>query len=232
MNQVVVERGTGEVQTYENLYAAVTPEMVERAETLERQILHTNANIQVKYFELGKMLVEFKNEKLYLARGLPTFKDWADSDDLKGLGSRTAYNLVRIAEDLLPILDKHGFFAEDSTTPIPGISTLYDMLPILNDEDAEDKIVRAVKDVQGLPTRGAKDAIKEIRGIKTEPEEQPALFKCVYQPIGDHIRFDMWCSTGDDFYQVNERGPLMVRKADWPRLEQMFRGYVEAKEKE
>lgn len=215
--------GTGEMMRYEDLYASVTPEMVARAEEVEREILHQHANIQKGYMTLAGQLSAFKRERLYLARSFPTFESWANSDDLKGLGSRTAYNLVRIADEFLPILDKH-----DAWDKLPGISTMYDMLPMLNDENAEEKILQALDAVQGLPTRGAKDAIKEIRGIAAGPdEEQPAIFKAKFEDVGDYIRVHVWCSTNNDYYQVSERGPLMVKKRDWPRMQTMFRGFVE-----
>lgn len=214
----------GSVERYPDPYKNITKAQIRRAAELEQQILAQTSYLQVSYLRLARALAEFKEEKLYLARGYPTFRAWAESPDLQGLTYRTAHNLVRIANEVIPLLERNNLVDK-----LPPVSVMYSMLPILSDENAEEKFIEATYQVQGLTHRDAEDRIKEVRGIaRPYDEERPALFtarvETEYNNRWNYVH--IWCNKGNDGYSVTGQTPLMVKKEDWPRLEQIFRNYI------
>lgn len=215
----------GSMEVYDDRYKQVTQEIVQRAQKLEEEIVAQGVNIQVGYLRLARSIAEFYNDKLYLARGYPSFQAWAESPEI-GIQYRTAMNLVRIANEAIPILQRNNVLEL-----LPNVSTMYDMLPILSDEGAEQKFVLAAQEVQGLSARDAKQRIKEIRGTaKPYDEELPAIFHAHVKDRGEYNEVFINCHTGDDTYSLTVRGPLRVKKKDWPRLERIFRHYVTIQE--
>ena len=215
----------GSMEVYDDRYKQVTDEVVQRAQELEQDIIARGVDLKIGYLRLARSLAEFYNDKLYLARGYPSFHAWAESPEI-GLQYRTAMNLVRIANEAIPILQRNN-----ALELLPSVSTMYDMLPILSDEGAEQKFVLAAQEVQGLTNRDAKQRIKEIRGTaKAYDEELPAIFHAQVKDRGDVHEVFIRCNTGDDMYSLTTRGPLIVKKRDWPRLERIFRNYVTIQE--
>lgn len=209
------------MMVYADTYRDLTPSDHERAKDAERVILEDFSEIQIKFLQLGEKLSRFKKDKMYLALGFATFELWAESPQLK-IGRTTARNLVRIYEEALPILADH-----DAMHLLPPYTTLADMLPILHDADGEQKFIDAAYVVQGLSTRDAKEAIKEVRGIAPSPRDpQPAMFKLRYRIVDDMVLAEVWCSVNTEYYQCTTQ-PLRIKLRDWPRYQALYKGYVE-----
>src|SRR5687768_1803667 len=126
----------GTPERYHDAFASVDEAMIERAAEVQDQILNAAGHLELHYLRLAKGLSTFKREKLYLAVGYESFKEWADSPELKQVGYRVAHDLVRIADEVLPILEKHERIYEK----IPPVSTMRDLLPILADENPEQSL--------------------------------------------------------------------------------------------
>lgn len=219
-DQWIKDPGTGEIQRYADTFSAVTDKDVARAEEVEGQIIDHTKSIEIHYLKLARALSTFNAEKLYLAKGYPTFRAWADSADIPGLSYRTAHNLIRIADEALPILEKH-----DAMNLLPPVSTMYDLLPILSDENAEEKFIEAAERVQGLTTRDAKQEIRAVRGIE-EPYDQvkSSILKARVWRGEDKHRIELWIAAGDRYYQA---GTVHIDKRDWPEVESVFDGNYE-----
>lgn len=217
-DQWVMEQG--ELVRYDNTFGPLTEADGAEALRCEQEILQMHGQVQKDYYALAQKLADFKTRRLFVARNFSSFSQWADSEELKGIGKRTAYNLVRIVEEALPILAKN-----DAMHVLPSLSTLYDMLPILRDENAEEKFVEAAYQVQDKTARDAKQVIKEIRGIEDKDTESLMFFKVIATDRGDEYTVKIQAASRDDFYWLTEKGT--VKKKDMPRLEQLFKGYVE-----
>jgi hypothetical protein len=212
----------GRPERYHDAFARVDEAMIERAAEVQDQIMNAAGHLELHYLRLAKGLSTFKREKLYLAVGYESFKEWADSPELKQVGYRVAHDLVRIADEVLPILDKHDRMYRE---PFPPISTMRDLLPILADENAEQSLITALDEVAGLSNRAAKDRIKELRGISTPIDaKSPAIFKAKVTMGESFHKVDITCSDGVDFYNV---GTLRIKPVHFARWSERFGGFIE-----
>lgn len=219
--QYVID-GSGELVAYDDHFKHVTEADAEEAEKLENEILHVAGLISTQYLLVGKALCEFKEKKYYLARGYESFRAWADSPNLKGIGYRTAHDLMRIYTDIVPILAKYD--AMDAL-PLVQSGKMRAILPILGDENAEKKIIDAVYTVQDLTTRDAYAAINEIRGKKDFFEDElPVVFKAKVIYGDSYHKVMVTALDNDDIYSV---GTLMIKPKHWPRWEERFGRFIE-----
>src|SRR6478735_9332099 len=176
------------MMAYDDTFKDLTPEDHQRAVEFESEILEDFGNLQATTIQIAKKLSDFKRNKVYLALGWNTFDLWADSPRLIGMGKRTARNLIRIADELLPIFDKY-----DAFEALPTISTMYEMLPMLSHDDAEKKIIDAAYQIQGLTTRDARQVIREARGMEDNPEH--VMFKAVVEDLDTKLGVRIFCTT-------------------------------------
>src|SRR5688572_24171200 len=123
-----------ELVAYDNPFKNITEEDAFAAEQLESAILSVAGQISSGYLQIARALHEFKEKKYYLARGYETFKSWADSPNLKGIGYRTMHDLIRIYEEVLPILARHDAM---DVLPLVQSSKMRALLPVLGDENGE-----------------------------------------------------------------------------------------------
>lgn len=213
-DQVIVD-SDGSLVRYPDPYGDVTPERIETAERLQREVFYHNAQIDRHYFFIGGILSEIKEQEYFRELGFDTFRAWADSPELKGIGWRTAHNLIRITNEVLPIIERHNAF-----DALPSVSTMVNLLPILSDDNAEEKFIEALYEVKELPVHDAKERIRDLRGIgRTIEDERPAIFKAQVTRGEQFHTIRVWCSTGTDYY---EAGTLNIKPRDWPRWEQHF----------
>lgn len=183
---------SGELETYRDPYGVVSQEDVQAAMELEQKIINERNAIDVGYLRIALDLAQFSERKLYLARGYPTFRAWADSPEVK-IGARLAHDLLRIVNEAIPILEKY-----DAMEALPPISNMRDLLPILADNDAEEKFIEAAYTVKDLTNREAKDAIRQIRGIQREYDEKtPAIFQAKVR-------------RGESYHQVTIMSAMVV----------------------
>lgn len=160
---------SGELETYRDPYGVVSQEDVQAAIDLEQKIINERHAIDVGYLRIALDLAQFNERKLYLARGYPSFRDWTDSPEIR-IGYRLAHDLLRIVNEAIPILEKH-----DAMDALPSISNMRDLLPILADDNAEEKFIEAAYTVKDLTNREAKDAVRQIRGIQRDYDEKKLL---------------------------------------------------------
>lgn len=214
--------GSGELIPYADEFKNVTQEDAEAAELLEAEILMTAGQISVGYLQLAKRLYDFAEKKYYLARNFSSFREWANSPNLKGIGYRTARDLVRIYTEVIPILAKHDAM---EVLPLIQSSKMRALLPILADENAEDKIIEAAYRIKDLTTEDSYAAIKEIRGIHDEfGEEMPVIFKAKVLRGESFHKVIVTAIDNDDNYQV---GMLTVKPKHWTRFEARFGRFFE-----
>lgn len=207
----------GSLEKYNDAFKSVTKEMRERAEELETQIVDYANQAEVAYLRIARALSEFKRDKLYLARGYESFRAWANSAEMKSVGSyRSAARLVQIADEALPILQKYN--AMDA---LPPVATMGDLLPILNDEDGEKKFVEAVYAVSGLTNSDAKLRIKELRGLIGDHNEvlRP-LFRLQLTRGTTWHHGVLSCSDGIDHYVVSS--DFSIKAEHWAQFESMI----------
>ena len=215
----------GELRSYPDPYKNVTEESLQKADELEGILLDRVSKIEVHYLEIGKVLAQFKDEKLYLAKNFPTFAAWCDSPYLSRIGYRSAQRLIQIVNEALPLLERNN--AIDVVASI-GVGTMGDLLPILRDEDGEQKFVEAAYAVKDLTNRDAKDRIKELRGIDVPLEkETPTVFKAKITRGQTYNKLRVFASNGPDYYEC---GILNVKLRDYPRFEARFGRFIEVED--
>lgn len=205
----------GTVEQYDDPFASVTEEQVEEATKLQNQILDYERGATLNYLKMARDLMTFKNNKLYLAKGYENFQTWAESPELASVGWRTAYNLVVIAEKVLPLLQAKNLLDE-----VPNISHLYSLLPTLNDENGEEKFIEAMRAIKGKSSRDASLIIREIRGIPDKVgERKPTLFRAKARRQGEYYIVTVTADDRVDFYTCGELG---IKQKDWARFEKQF----------
>ena len=223
MNDVThVIDSSGELVAYDDSFKGVSANDVVGAEGLESAILRLVGEISTGYLKVGQMLHEFREKKYYLARGYESFRTWADSPNLKGIGYRTAHDLIRIYTDIVPILARN-----DALDALPAIQSgkMRAILPILGDEDAENKIIDAVYAIKDLTTKDSYAAINEIRGKKDfYDRELDTIFKAKVFYGDSYNKVIVTAVNNDDVYQV---GMLQIKTRDWQRWEERFGRFVE-----
>lgn len=201
----------GTLEQYNDAFGDVTEEDVEAAIRLENEIKKHGRTIELSYLKLARDLSEFNKKEYYKARGFESFKTWADSPELS-VGYRTAQNLLRVADELMPTLVELGL-----TDELPPIGIMYNLLPLLNDENPKEKIRQAVTSVGGLSFRDAKEVIRGIRGLAASTDVVKFSAKLKLGPSTNS--FDLFVSTPDgDYYKA---GTLSIKRDEWPVWEKV-----------
>jgi hypothetical protein len=121
------------------------------------------------------------------------------------------------------VLEKHDAM---ELVPALGMSTMADLLPILNDEDGEEKFVEAAYQVKDLTNKDAKSAIKALRKGEEEPleTEKATIFRAKVRRGEEFHRVEITADNGIDYYKV---GVLSIKRRDWSRWEARFGAFVE-----
>lgn len=211
-----INQGSGELELYPDITKGIDQETVEYADKMEKYIIYMLGTIRTGSLNVGHALVMFRDNEYYRARGYDTFDAWADSPEL-GLGRQTAKYLMRIVENIVPVLENEGLDPDEYPT-----STLRAMLPLLTEEDAENKILEAAYAVKDLTTKDANAIIREMRGVDNT---EPAIVKA-YVTMGDSthkINAMLWRPDGT-FVKL---GTWYVPVEDYARVEQLFGRHVE-----
>lgn len=214
--------GSGELVAYDDHFKDVTEEDVQRAELLEKDILRIAGTISTNYLSIARDLSEFKEKKYYRARGFESFRAWADSPNLKGIGYRTAHDLIRIYEHVLPILARNDAM---ETLPMIQSGKMRALLPILGDEGAEEKIIEAAYAIQDLTTKDSYAAIHEIRDKKDPFDDvMPTVFKARVRYGETFHKVTITAIDNEDIYDC---GVLSIKTKDWKRWESRFGRFIE-----
>ena len=202
----------------------VQPEDAAFAEELENGILKMASTISVGYLQIARALNEFDEKKLYKARGYETFKLWANSPNLHGIGYRTARNLIRIYREAVPIFARHD---KMDLLPLIQTSKMQALLPILGDEDAEDKFIEAAYQIKDKTIKDSYAIIDEIRGKKNKYDESlPTVFSAQVQYGESFHKLRITAIGEDDIYDC---GTLNIKARDWWRWEERFGRFLEVK---
>ena len=207
-----INEGTGELETYSDVFKDVTPEQAELALHVEQEILTMANTIHETSLTLGTTLVLFRDAELYKARGYETFNNWVGSADMANVGVQTAKYLMRIVEDLVPVLE-----SGDATPTEYPVSTLRAMLPLLADERGEELVIEAAEAVKGLTCRDAAAIIKEMRGVDAKEADLPDEVKA-YVTMGElehSVEIMSWHSDGT----FTKLGTLTVPRRDYVAFE-------------
>ena len=210
----------GELVAYDDPFKNITPQMARVAEAIEQDILMCASQISANFLEMGRLLSGFEEEKLYRALGYESFKLWANSPNLHGIGYRTARNLIRIYREALPLLVKHG---KADLIPFLPTSKMQALLPILADENAEDKFIEAAYQIHDKTMADSYEIIKEIRG-KQDDGMLPTVFSARVIRGESYHKVKITALTGDDIYDC---GVLTIKPRDFPRFEERFGRFLE-----
>lgn len=185
---------------------------VELADTLENYIIDQQDTITTSYLKMGAALHEFESKKLYLAKGMPSFRAWISGPEF-AMSYEAAHRLISIVRDLMPVLG-------DKETLLP-VSTMKELLPLLRDGTSREQIQEIYDEVEGMTTSDAKKHIRELRGI--EAAKPTTLFRADVQQIGDSKYVKITCTTEDgDYYVVSDNGPLRIKDRDWAKWMSRF----------
>jgi hypothetical protein len=210
-----LNEGTGELETYVDAFKDVTDEQVQLALQTERQILAMANGIHEASLNLGYALQLFRDAELYKARGYETFDLWADSAEMANVGKQTAKYLIRIVENIVPILE--------NTDNLPSeypVSTLRAMLPLLAEERGEELVVEAAESVKGLTCRDAAAIIKEMRGVGTTSDDEPDVIKA-YVTMGEtEHKVETYMFRADGSF--THLGDWVVSRKDYALVGKMF----------
>lgn len=208
----------GNLEYYPQIYKP-TDDEVEAAQKLEQYIIEQQQNIQGSFLKMGAALLKFENDKLYLARGVPNFQSWVSEHC--DFSYAWAKSLIRIVRDLLPVLGE--------VEEMPSVSTMRELLPMLSEGRSQAEIREAFEEVQGLTVRDAKHRLRELRGIEEPPI--PTTFRARVQEREDFVLVTI-SRFGDDgdIYDLTSRGPLYIKKKDWPRWQDRFGVFIEFRE--
>lgn len=205
----------GNLEHYPQIYKD-SPADLAAAEKLEQYILSQQQNIEASFLKMGAALNEFEKQKLYLARGVPSFRIWVT--EYCHFSYEHATRLIRIVRDLVPVLGE--------TESLPPVSTLKEMLPMLSEGKSPEQIREVLEEVQDLTTKDAKKRIRELRGL--EETDSPVIFKARVTEHADHVSVEIMKVGGDHpSYSVTPKGPMYIRKEDWPRMQDRFGFAVE-----
>jgi hypothetical protein len=214
----------GELVAYDDHFKDITPEDAAFAEERELTILKQAGHISRSFLMIAQLLSEFEEKKLYKARGYETFKLWANSPNLHGIGYRTARNLIRIYREAVPIFARHD---KMDLLPLIQTSKMQALLPILGDEDAEDKFIEAAYQIKDKTIKDSYAIIDEIRGKKNKYDESmPTVFSAQVQYGESYHKVRITAIGEDDIYDC---GTLNIKARDWHRWEERFGRFVEVK---
>lgn len=205
----------GSVVKYEDPYV-VTEDEYNIATELEARIIDVRQDIDKDFLVLAQLLDMFESNNGHIARGYPSFRAWVSSPEID-LSYRVAHDLLRIVREVLPILGERE--------EIPSVSKLRELLPLLADEQGEEKFLDTFDRTQNTTVRDTREIVKEVRGQPTAIEqEHPAIFRAAVTRGEVFHRVVVTCVTGTDQYRVGE---LQIKPAHYARFEQRFGAFVE-----
>lgn len=211
--------GSGELLRYPDVYKNVTQEDVKDANAIEQNIRNLKQAVERGYLAIAYQLDEFERRHLYLARGYDSFRAWANSPEID-IGYRLAHDMLRIVREAAPVLG-------DEVLDDYGISKARALLPLLSDQNGEEKLQKAFDATAQLTVKDTHQYVKEVRGIaKPIEEDEPAIFAATVQR-GESYHKVTIRRTGSNPYPC---GTISIAVEDWPRWEERFGGFVSIKD--
>lgn len=220
----------GGLQTYFDPYANVTTDDVALAEKAEQIILDEKWSIECSYAKLAFLLDKFDQERLYLARSCATMKEWCAGEQID-ISWRLAQDLIRIQREVIPILETE-LGPEHAVTAVGkvGVSKVRAMLPLLRDDDGEQKVVDLVDRLLDpaqpkLNWDGVRAEVKQLRG-QEEPidKKYAAVFKIFVRKSESHSRIRLVAMDG---VRIEQLATFMLPNEWLARFEYLFGEFVE-----
>lgn len=203
----------GSLQTYSDPYGNVKQEDVDKAIFFENKVRQALGAIQAAYIAAGQALDVIEAERLYLARGYPTFKDWLRSPEI-GISYRLAHDLIRIVREALPVL-----MNRNAMDLLPNVSIMRSLLPVL--ESGEDQFIAAAQAVQG---KTVEDAHREIARIQGRADDTDPFIKGFIRTYNDvHTIKFIYYTTQETF----DLGELRLTTEQLREFRRVFRGELE-----
>jgi hypothetical protein len=210
----------GALEMYPDSYK-VSADKVEMANTIEEGIIYERQNIEGGFLRMGALLMVFEDNELYKAKGVPSMKAYTQSPHL-GISARLAHDLIRIAREVGPILERAR---ERGVEPvIPSISKVRNALPLLSEGIDEEEFLEVLEEMEDLTVNDGKRIVRERRGLDNGNEsvlfhatvERGEVYNKIWVrrtgPDGDIYEFakEPWRVKVKDFAQVVDRFKLMV----------------------
>lgn len=212
MSYSIIQEGTGELLSFPDPFKEVTEDDVTVARVLEQEVLYFKGQIEKSFILMGKALIEFRDAKGYLALGFESMSLWCQSDSVD-ISYSQAKSLIRIVEDLLPILTEAG------VQPLTSVSKMRELLPLISEGKDLAEAAEAIRDLKIID---AKEVIREIRGL-AEPEEG-TIFKAYVTKRVNENDVKIMCYGRERVYVM---GTLRIHQNDMARWMERFGRFLE-----
>lgn len=211
----------GELEQYVDAYK-LTKEQIDEAEECENAILETKKSIENGFLTIGALLMHMEDNKLYLGRGYPTFKAYANSSAL-GMNYRMAHDLVRIVREVGPKLESAR--EQGRNIPLPSMSNMRAALPMLSENLTDDEFLDVLEDIEPLTVSDANKYIRERRGLGTNENEVTFHARVHKGEVYNTVTIKRSGLDGD-IYEMTA-APLKIKPKDFAKFIDRFGYFVE-----
>lgn len=205
----IIDTGTGELISFPDTYNG-QEENYESAVQIQTYIHELQTELDSSFLRLGAALKIMRDQQLYLALGVPSFRAWMNSPELH-IGYRLGIDLIRIVEELLPRLGEN---------PTLSVSAMRELLPLIGTEH-QDTLAEVAETIGDMTVRDAREHIRELRGGE---ERTPLVYFRARVEMGETYH-RVWITrvggADADIYEVTTQ-PLRIKPADWDRWQSRF----------
>lgn len=215
---------TGELELYHDPYGGITPEVAQKAEHAELEIIKRRDKVEQSFLEMAFLLDDFEANEYYRARGYPSFKTWTEDPSVE-IGYRVAADLLRITREVMPVLEQTRSTDEAiATIANAKISKTRALLPLLS----EGKDEEFVELLDMAPEMTLRDLNREVRMIRSGDDEngdlRPAVFKAYVRRGDKRTRYKIIMLNG----QITEDvGTLSIPNEYTSRWTERFGRFLE-----
>lgn len=199
---------SGSLESYSNQFSEVTEETAQSALMVEDAIRSTKRKIESGFLEMAYKLDIFDQERMYLARGFDSIKEWSKSPEVE-LSPRVVGDLLRIVREVVPLIERSR--GENSSTNIllkAGVSKVRAALPLLNDHKSSE-LLELLDLAPQMPLKDIQYGVKEARGQIIDIDEQrPVVFIAKVKQGEVFSRMEITSTTGS---RTERCGVLTIR---------------------
>lgn len=224
-NQYIIG-SDGSLEVYSDPFKNITPADAQVAEQAQLAIIGTKQDIERNFLKLAYLLDIFEANKLYKGCGFEDMRSWAQSPQIE-LGWRVVQDLLRVRREMVPILTDQVGSEEQAQEVLvaAGVSKARAVLPLLRDEDGEEKVIDLVERAPQLTWNDVRTEVKRLRGIEQPLDHRfPAVFKAKVKQGEEYSRVEVSVTDGGT---TDRCGVLTIRNRYMPRFEDRFGQFIE-----
>lgn len=218
--------GSGELVPFHDPFKNITPEDAAVAERTENAIIETKQGIERNFLKLAYLLDLFDANELYKGCGFEDMRSWAMSQKIE-LSWKVVQDLLRIRREMIPVLTEQTGSEEQAQQVLitAGVSKARAALPLLRDEDGEEKVSELIERAPELTWNDVRAEVKRLRGIEEPIDKRfPAIFKARARQGDEFTRLDISVMDGGT---VERCGTLNIRNRYMPRWDDRFGEFIE-----